>query len=72
SDMSLFSPYGERLGGSNTNMEGAPNFGFDSGSGVETEGMVFDMALMGARVYLPTLHSFTTLDPQLNGGSSPY
>uniref|UniRef100_UPI0026120CC6 hypothetical protein n=1 Tax=uncultured Shewanella sp. TaxID=173975 RepID=UPI0026120CC6 len=25
SDMSLFSPYGERLGGSNTNMEGAPN-----------------------------------------------
>lgn len=71
-DLSLFSPYGERLSMPVSNIDGAPLQGFESGHGVETEAMVFDTLLMGARVYLPTLHSFTTLDPQLNGGSSPY
>ena len=37
-----------------------------------TETFAIDINLMGDRIYIPSIHSFTTLDPTFNGGTSPY
>ena len=71
-ELALYSPYGEVLTAHPDTLEGAPQMGFDGASGVETETFAIDMALMGDRVYIPAIHSFTTLDPSFNGGTSPY
>ncbi|HEB26711.1 MAG TPA: hypothetical protein ENI05_02890 [Porticoccus sp.] len=71
-ELSLYSPYGEVLTAHPITMEGMPDTGFDGASGVETETFAIDINVMGDRVYIPLLHSFTTLDPTFNGGTSPY
>ncbi|MGL1904068.1 MAG: hypothetical protein OCC49_18175 [Fibrobacterales bacterium] len=71
-DLVLYSPYGEALTAAPEVVSSAPVYGYDGASGVETESLAIDIVLMGARVYVPMLHSFTTTDPTFNGGSSPY
>ena len=70
--LTLYSPYGEVLTGHPPTMDGAPETGFDGANGVATETFAIDLTLMGDRVYIPSIHSFTTLDPTFNGGTSPY
>ncbi|KKL17757.1 hypothetical protein LCGC14_2482350, partial [marine sediment metagenome] len=70
--LSLYSPYGEVLGENPSPLPDAPLMGFDGISGIETEVMAIDFTLMGDRIYIPLIHSFTTLDPTFSGGSSPY
>ncbi len=71
-ELTLYSPYGEVLTVHPDTLDGAPDMGYDGASGVETETFVIDINLMGDRVYIPSLHSFTTLDPTFNGSTSPY
>ncbi|KKL80138.1 hypothetical protein LCGC14_2007760, partial [marine sediment metagenome] len=70
--ITLYSPYGEVLTAHPDTLDGAPHTGYDGASGVTTETFAIDINLMGDRIYIPSIHSFTTLDPTFNGGTSPY
>jgi RHS repeat-associated protein len=71
-EISVFTPFGERLAGVTTVDATRPDLTWRASEGNETMALALPVVAMGARLYIPALGRFVQVDPVVGGSANGY